>query len=106
MVYSTLIWPYYQYCNMVWACNYPSTLHKLSVLQNRARPIRIIRSAEYRAHAADLFKRHRQLTLVVINKLQIVVFVLNSQSHLLPSAFIDYFKCNFEFHSHFTCFIK
>ena len=27
MLYSTLILPYYQYCNMVWACNYPSNLH-------------------------------------------------------------------------------
>ena len=32
MLYSTLILPYYQYCNMVWAFNYPSNLHKLSVL--------------------------------------------------------------------------
>ena len=23
MLYRTFILPYYQYCNMVWACNYP-----------------------------------------------------------------------------------
>ena len=57
MLYSTLILPYYQYCNIVWACNYPPNLYKRSVLQNRA--IRIISVAEYRAYAADLFKRHR-----------------------------------------------
>ena len=33
MLYSTLILPYYQYCNILWTCNYPSNLHKLSVLQ-------------------------------------------------------------------------
>ena len=44
-----------QYCNMVWACNYPSHLHKLSVIQKRA--IRIISAAEFRTNAADLFKR-------------------------------------------------
>ena len=65
MLYSTLILQYYQYCNMVWACNYPSNLHKLSVLQKRA--IRIISAAEFRTRAADLFKRHKQLTLVDIN---------------------------------------
>ena len=50
MLYSTLILPYYQHCNMVWASN----LHKRSVLQKRA--IRIISAAAFRTHAADLFK--------------------------------------------------
>ena len=36
ILYITLILPYDQYCNMVWACNYPSNLHNLSVLQKRA----------------------------------------------------------------------
>ena len=77
MLYSTLILPYYQYCNVVWAGNYPSTLHKLFLLQNRAK--HIISAADYRAHAVDLFKTHRQLTLVDINKLHIAVFVFKSQ---------------------------
>ena len=83
---------------MVWACNYPSNLHKLSVLQKRA--IRIISAAEFRTHAADLFKRHRQLTLVDINKLQIAIFVFKSLNNLLPYVFMDYFKCNSELHCH------
>ena len=98
MLYSTLILLYYQYCNMVWACNYPSKLHKLSVLQKRV--IRINSAAEFRTHAADLFKRHRQLTLVDINKLQIAIFVFKSLTNLLPSVFMDYFKCNSELHRH------
>ena len=51
MLYSTLILLYYQYCNMVSACKYPSNLHKLSVLQKRAK--RIISAAECRTHAPD-----------------------------------------------------
>ena len=94
MLYSTLTLPYYQYCNMVWACHYTSNLHKLSVLQKRA--IRIICAAEFRTRAADLFKIHRQLTLVDINKLQIAIFVFKSLNNLLPSVFMDYFKCNSE----------
>ena len=62
----------------------------------------IISAAQFRTHAADLFKRHRQLTLVDINKLQIAIFVFKSQNNLLPSVFIDYFKCNSELHRHFT----
>ena len=100
MLYSTLILPYYQYCNMAWACNYPSNLHKLSVLQKRA--IRIISAVEFRTHIADLFKRHKQLTLVDINKLQIAIFVFKSLNNLLPSVFMDYFKCNSELQRHFT----
>ena len=100
LLYSTLIFPYYQYCNMVWAYNNPSNLHRLLVLQKRT--IRIISAAEYRAHSADLFKRHRHLTLVDIYKLQIAVFVFKSQINLLPSVFFDYFKCNSELHRHFT----
>ena len=73
MLFSTHTLPYYQHCNMVWACIYPSNLHKLSVLQKRA--ITILSAAEFRTGAADLFKRHRQLTLVDINKLQIAIFV-------------------------------
>ena len=54
LLHSTLILPYDQYCNIVWACNYPSNLHKLSVFKKRA--IRIISAAEFRTDAADLFK--------------------------------------------------
>ena len=75
---------------MIWACNYLSNLHKLPVLQKRA--IRIISAAEFRTHAADLFKRNKQLTLVDINKLQIAIFVFKSLNNLLPSVFMNYFK--------------
>ena len=30
--YCTLILPYYQYCNIVWASDYPTNLHKLYML--------------------------------------------------------------------------
>ena len=83
---------------MVWACNYPSNLHKLSVLQKI--DIRIISVAEFRTDAAD--KRNKQLTLVDINKLQIAIYVFKSLNNLLPFVFMDYFKCNSELHRHFT----
>ena len=87
ILYSTLILPYYQYCNMVWICNYPINLYKLVFLQKRA--IRMICAAEYMAHAADLFKRRRHLTLVDTNKHQIAVLAIKSQHKLLPSVFND-----------------
>ena len=88
---------------MIWAYNNPYNLHKLSVPQKESyRAIRIISAAEYRTHADDLFKRHIQLTLVNINKLQIAIFVFKSLNNLLPSVFMDDFKCNSELHRHFT----
>ena len=36
MLYCTLILPYYQYCNIVWASDYPTNLYKLYMLQKRA----------------------------------------------------------------------
>ena len=34
ILYCTLILPYYQYCSIVWASDYPTNLHKLYLLQN------------------------------------------------------------------------
>ena len=36
ILYCTLILPYYQYCNIVWASDYPTNLHKLYMLQKQA----------------------------------------------------------------------
>ena len=35
ILYCILVLPYYQYCNIVWASDYPTNLHKLYMLQKR-----------------------------------------------------------------------
>ena len=52
-LYCILILPYYQYCNIVWASDYPTNLHKLYMLQKRA--IRITTQVKWRDHTSILF---------------------------------------------------
>jgi hypothetical protein len=100
MLYNTLILPYFQYCNIIWANTYPSHLDKLIKLQKRG--MRIISAASYRAHTTELFKKHRQLILYDINKLQIAAFMFMFHNKSLPAIFNSYFKMNIEVHSHNT----
>ena len=44
ILYCTLILPYYQYCDIAWASDHPTNLHKLYMLQKRA--IRITSQAK------------------------------------------------------------
>lgn len=46
-LYYTLVYPYLNYCNIIWSSNYPSNLNKLLLLQKRI--VRIICGAEYLA---------------------------------------------------------
>ena len=63
--YLYYITPYYQYCNIVWASDYPTNLHKLYMLQKRV--IRITGQVKWRDHTSILFKRNRQLNIFDIN---------------------------------------
>jgi len=35
-LYYTLVYPYFHYCNIIWANNYPSRLTRTEILQKRA----------------------------------------------------------------------
>ena len=58
ILYCTLILPYYHYCNIVWASDYPTNQHELYMQQKRA--IRITSEVKWRDHPSILFKRNRQ----------------------------------------------
>ena len=68
-IYSTLVLPHLQYCNLTWGKNYNIRLYALHLLQKMA--IRIINRAGYLDHSLPLFKKSKQLTIFDINKLQI-----------------------------------
>ena len=97
----TLILPYYQYCNNVWASDYPTNLHKLYMLLKRA--IRITSQVKWRDHTSILFKRNMQLNIFDINKFQIVCFMYKFNSNLLPVNFNMFFQTNEQIHHHDTC---
>ena len=54
ILYFTMIYPYLQYCNLVWASTYPSNLSRLVILQKRV--IRIINKSDFNAHTSRIFK--------------------------------------------------
>ena len=54
MLYYSLIYPYFYYCNIVWASTYNTNLLRLIILQKRI--IRIITKSHFNAHTDLIFK--------------------------------------------------
>ena len=52
-LYSSLVLPYLQYCNIVWAKTYSANLDKILKLEKRA--VRIIGNVGHRDHTQPLF---------------------------------------------------
>ena len=84
-LYNTLILPYLNYCNIVWACTSTNKLHSLMIIQKRA--IRICTLSQPRDHSAPLFYKLHTLTLSDINKFQIGIFMYRFTNNLLPRTF-------------------
>jgi hypothetical protein len=53
-LYYALIYPYLQYCIIIWGSTYPSCLHRIHLLQKRV--IRIINREVYYAHTDAIFR--------------------------------------------------
>jgi len=101
-LYSTLVLPYIQYCNIIWAKNYHTRLSPLFLLQKRA--IRIINNAGFYDHTAPLFKKTKQLTIYDINKLQIGNFMykLTHINSTMPTNFNHLINFRSNIHEHNT----
>ena len=69
----SLVLPYIQYCNIVWANCYTTNLDKILKLQKRV--IRIIVNAGYSDHTRPLFLKLKSLNVYEINKLATGSFV-------------------------------
>ena len=53
MLYYSLIYPYFYFCNIVWASTYKTTLRRLVIL---LKLIRIINKSHFNAHTEPIFK--------------------------------------------------
>lgn len=101
-LYNTLILPYIQYCNIVWAIRYPTHLDKIFKLQKRI--VRIIAHSHYLSHTKPLFQKYNLMTVYDINKFQIGVFLykyINNRFSLSP-VFHDFFVLNNQIHKYST----
>ena len=99
-LYGTLVLPYLNYCNIIWASNKPSRINPLLLLQKRS--VRIITNSAYTAHSKPLFFKLNQLTIFDINKLLIATFMFRCYTKCLPDIFSNYFCTNSSIHEHFT----
>ena len=99
-LYSMLVLPYLNYCNIIWASNKPSRINPLLLLQKRL--VRIITNSSYIAHSKPLFFKLNQLTIFDINKLLIATFMFRYHTNCLPDVFSGYFCTNSSIHEHFT----
>jgi hypothetical protein len=55
-----MVYPYLQYCNIVWASTYSSNLSRLVILQKRV-AVRIINNSRFDYHTGLIFKNLRLL---------------------------------------------
>ena len=70
MLYYSLIYPYFYYCNIVWASTYKTNLRRLDILQKRI--IRIINKSHFNAHTDPIFKDLGILNFNDIHLLQLL----------------------------------
>ena len=99
-LYYSFIYPYLTYCVEVWGNTSNCYLNSLSKLQKRT--IRIITSANYRAHTDPLFNKLKILPLSKISDYSIIILMYKYARGMLPSVFNDMFIRNYEIHSYNT----
>ena len=68
-LYFTLVNPYYEYCNIVWAVKNTVLLQKLFISPKKV--IRIITNSPWGAHTHPLFRRLSILKIEEIHKFQV-----------------------------------
>ena len=86
-LYYSLIYPYFNYCNLIWGSAASTHLESLVLLQKKA--IRIISKVGYLDHTECLFKDHKMLAVPKIYDYNCVKFIFQ----LLTNS---------DFHSHET----
>ena len=74
-LYLTLVYPYFNYCNLIWGTAHITNLHPLIILQKKC--IRIICGADYLDHTNPLFESTKILKLEQIHILSCAMFIYN-----------------------------
>ena len=100
MLYYFLIYPYFYYCNIVWASIYKTNLRRLVILQKRI--IRIINKSHFNAHTDPIFKDLDILKFNDIHLLQPGQSMYSCKNSFLPPRFNNNFSQSNQFHSYNT----
>ena len=99
-LYHTLVYPYFHYCNIIWANNYPSRLTRIEILQKRA--VRTIAKIQYRYSTFNFFKELKILKIKEINELEMSLFLFKLYNNQIPINLTGLFSVNSQIHSYGT----
>ena len=84
MLSYSLIYPYFYYCNIVWASTFETNLRRLVILQKHI--IRIINKSHFNSHTDPIFKNLGMLKFNDIHLLQLGQFMYSCKNSFLPSS--------------------
>ena len=99
-VIFSLIYPYMQYCILVWRSTYPSNLNRIVLLQKRA--VRIIGNVAYDAHTDPIFQKLKILTYNQTYRFHLGKFMYLYHRQMLPVNFNSFFQRVSEIHGYST----
>ena len=99
-LYHSLIYPYFNYCNLIWGSAASTHLESLILLQKKS--IRIISKVGYLDHTECLFKDHKMLTVPKIYDYNCVKFIFQCYNNSKYSFFRSKLLTNSDFHSYET----
>ena len=87
-LYYSLVYPYMQYCILVWGSTYPSNLRRIVLLQKRV--VRIINKAVYDAHTEPMFNDLGLLPFQKIYLFHLGKFMFLFHKRMLPANFDNF----------------
>ena len=99
-IYHSLIYPYYNYCNLIWGCAASTHLESLVLLQKKC--IRLISKAGYYDHTASLFSDHKVLTVAEIYDYNCSKFIYQCYNNNNYLYFKNKLNKNSDFHNYKT----
>ena len=91
LLYNSLVFPYINYCCLVWGFTFPTSLHKIELLQKRV--IRIIANQHRLAHTEPIFKSLKLLKVYDVAKQQVLLLMHKKICLSLPPLLDELFKC-------------
>ena len=99
-LYTTLVLPYLNYCNIVWADGNNCNLNAILLKQKKI--IRLCTGSHWLAHSLPLFKQVNALTIYDIHRMHKAIFMYKFINNNLPINFNDLFLKNEAFHNYGT----
>ena len=99
-LYYTMIYPYYEYCNIIWANVKSKYLEKLSTSHRKV--LRIVFKLKWNAYIDHLYVKCNILNIYGINTFPIGCFMFKAVNGLLPLHFSNLFITNNNIHCHCT----